>query len=157
MALERRLLGRDGEIYQAYIRGRTQSSIAAEHGITQPRVSRIIKQAVKEAPEETKAEQRQKIADLMDHWQSELAKLADREPIPAYSNGRPIVIKEGDREANEDDIVAQDHSGRMKAMELGVKMMESKRKMLGLDAPAQTENVNRVTYVIEGIDPRDLM
>ncbi len=37
-----RLEGRDGQVWAAYVDGRTQEAIATEHGITQQRVSQIL-------------------------------------------------------------------------------------------------------------------
>ena len=42
MAETERLDGRDGAIWSAYVGGATQEAIAAEHGITQQRVSQVL-------------------------------------------------------------------------------------------------------------------
>ncbi|SBT91390.1 hypothetical protein GA0115233_103022 [Streptomyces sp. DI166] len=42
MAETERLDGRDGAIWSAYVGGATQEAIAAEHGISQQRVSQVL-------------------------------------------------------------------------------------------------------------------
>jgi len=56
MADEDRLAGRNGAIWQAYVRGSCQDAIAARFGISQQRVSQVIKDVRDSIPEETKQE-----------------------------------------------------------------------------------------------------
>jgi DNA-binding transcriptional regulator LsrR (DeoR family) len=56
MADEDRLAGRNGAIWQAYVRGSSQDSIAAKFGISQQRVSQVIREVRDSIPEETKAQ-----------------------------------------------------------------------------------------------------
>jgi ABC-type uncharacterized transport system YnjBCD ATPase subunit len=51
-----RLDGRDGLVWRAYLMGHTQEQIAAEHGISQSRVSRIIVEIRAAIPETTKVD-----------------------------------------------------------------------------------------------------
>lgn len=44
MARPERLEGRDGQIWRAYILGRTQEAIAAEHGISRQRVGQVLEE-----------------------------------------------------------------------------------------------------------------
>src|SRR5688572_7411287 len=103
MTTNARLAGRNGEVWKAYIRGEVQVSIAERFELTPARVSQIIKADKASIPEEDKADLRQMAAELYTAWLLETAKLVDADPIPAYSNGRPIIGKDGQ--------VVEDHSG----------------------------------------------
>ncbi|WP_165985907.1 hypothetical protein [Streptomyces sp. YIM 98790] len=61
-----RLTARNGAIWQAYLAGRTQESIAAEHGLAQQRVSDIIARVRQSIPEEDLAEVRRVDVERLD-------------------------------------------------------------------------------------------
>ncbi len=149
-----RVSQRDRDIFECYIKHQTQATIAKKFGISQPVVSQAIKRVRESIPEETKEQQRERMASLMDRFVEELAVLAFSEPIPAYSNGRPIVIEDG--EGDEPDTIAEDHTSRIKAMTETRAMLESKRKMFGLDAPVKAEVDATVKFEVVGIDTKDL-
>jgi transcriptional regulator with XRE-family HTH domain len=147
MANTPRLEGRNGRVWQLTIRGWTQERIAEELGITQQRVCQIVATVRESLPADDKAKLRQDTAEIYDDWLAKLAELADGEPIPAYSNGRPIVAEycQGARgepacltcEGSDRHAVkyAEDHSTRVRAIEAGLRVSESKRKMFGVDEP----------------------
>jgi transcriptional regulator with XRE-family HTH domain len=72
-------------------RGMTQEALAEKYEISQQRVSQIIAQVRESIPPEDKDKVRQEHLELARTMRAELAKLVDMGPIPAYSNGRPIV------------------------------------------------------------------
>lgn len=122
-----RTADRDFDIWQRYTDGQTQEEIAAHHGLTQQAVSHILARMRDDIPvEERRARQRRQLAEL-DHMRQEALDLADRDPIPAYSNGKPILLDDG-------VSIAEDHSGRVRAMDLVVKLQEREAKALGTDA-----------------------
>lgn len=143
--MTRRLDGRNGRVWELTIRGWTQERIAEDLGIGQQRVSQIIASVRASLPKDDKDALRQTTAELYDDFLAKLAELADADPIPAYSNGRPIVAEwcKGESggcptcEGSDRHPVqyAEDHSGRVKAIEAAVKLSESKRRMLGIDEP----------------------
>lgn len=61
-----RLNGRNGQVWQAYLLGRTQESIAAEHGVSQQRIAQILKEVRKSIPEEDVAELRRVDLERLD-------------------------------------------------------------------------------------------
>lgn len=54
--MDERLHGRAGEVWQAYISGRTQDQIAVEHGVSQQRVSQIIAEVRDGIPDTDRAD-----------------------------------------------------------------------------------------------------
>jgi transcriptional regulator with XRE-family HTH domain len=130
-----RLDGRNGEIWKWYVRGLTQEALAEKYEISQARVSQIIAQVRESIPPEDKDKVRQEHLELARTMRAELARLVDMDPIPAYSNGRPIMIADDD--GNEKP--AEDHSGRLAAMDRLTKWIERESKLLGVDAPTKVE------------------
>lgn len=121
-----RTADRDYDIWQRYTDGQTQEQIADDYGLTQATVSRIIASVRDDVPiEERRARQRRQLADL-DHMRRQALELVDADPIPAFSQGRPIFMADG--------TAAEDHTGRVRAMDLVVKLQEREAKGLGLDA-----------------------
>lgn len=121
-----RTADRDFDIWQRYANGETQQAIADHYSLTQPAISMILARMRDDIPiEERRARQRRQLADL-DHMRKQALELADAAPIPAYSQGRPILMADGTQ--------AEDHTGRVRAMDLVLKLQEREAKGLGLDA-----------------------
>lgn len=144
-----RTADRDYDIWQRYTDGQTQDEIATHYGLSQQWVSTIISRMRDDIPiDERRARQRRQLADLDQLRQAALA-LVEADPIPAYSNGRPIELPDG--------TTAQDHTGRVRAMDMLLKVMERQAKALGLDAPARVSveaedlaaDIGRLLDVIE--------
>lgn len=127
-----RLAGRDGVIWKAYVSGATQEAIANEHGISRERVSQILTRIRESIPEDERAHLVRREADFLDQMRRVVLDLVDASPIPAYSNGKPILMEDG-------VTVAEDHSGRLAAWDRAVKAHERLSKLLGLDAPAKAD------------------
>lgn len=124
-----RTADRDYDIWQRYTNGQTQTEIAAAHGLAQSTVSDIIARMRDDIPiEERRARQRRQLADL-DHLRQAALDLVDAEPIPAYASGTPIEMPDGS--------TAQDHTGRVRAMDMVIKLMERESRALGTDAPTR--------------------
>lgn len=105
-----RTADRDFDIWQRYSDGQTQEEIAAHHRLTQQMISLIIARMRDDIPiEERRARQRRQLADL-DHLRQTALNLADTE------------------------IPTEDHAGRIRAMDLVVKLQEREAKALGTDA-----------------------
>jgi Mor family transcriptional regulator len=122
-----RTADRDWDIWLAYSDGQTQEQIATRYDLDQSTISRIIARMRDDIPiEERRARQRRQLADL-DHLRQAALALADADPIPAYSNGRPIILPDG-------ETIAEDHTSRVRAMDLVVKLQEREAKALGTDA-----------------------
>ena len=136
----RRTADRDYDIWHRYIDGQTQEQIAAHYGLDQSTISLIIARMRDDIPiEERRARQRRQLADI-DQMRQEALELVEAEPIPAYSQGRPILKADG--------TPAEDHTGRVRAMDLAVKLQEREAKALGLDA------ATRITVEAEQVGER---
>jgi len=129
--LARRLEGRNGSIYRAYILGTTQEELAELHGISQERVSQIVREVVASIPEEDLAERRKRSLDVLDVVGREMAAIMDAPAAQAYSNGRPMV--------NDDGSPILDYGSRMAAADRLVKITERQAKLLGLDAATKVD------------------
>jgi hypothetical protein len=125
------LTGRTGDIWRAYLSGETQEQIAKQHGIGQQRVSQILSAIRESIPETDRAHLVQRESEFLDQLRVEALRLVARDPIPAYSNGKPILMPDG--------TTAEDHSGRLAALDRAVRLHERLSKLLGLDAPAKAD------------------
>ena len=79
-----RLNGRNGQVWQAYLLGRTQESIAAEHGVSQQRIAQILKEVRKSIPDEDVVELRRvdlERLDTMTPTNLELARAGDKDAV----------------------------------------------------------------------------
>lgn len=126
-----RLDGRNGEIYRAYLMGKTQEAIAEQHGIDQTRVSQIIKATIASIPEEDLAERRKRVLDGLDMLSQVAAEVMEDGVAQAWSNGRPMT--------NEDGTPILDYGARLAAVDRLLKIGERQAKLLGLDAAQRVD------------------
>lgn len=126
-----RLAGRNGEIWRAYVNGLTQDAIADKFGISQQRVSQIVHDVRSSIPDRVRGEVVDRQVELLERLQGEAIELWEKPPIPAYSNGRPIL--------DEDGQAVEDHTYRMRALDAVLKIVDRHADMLGLKAPTKTE------------------
>ena len=139
---------RDLAIWEAACRREPSQKIAERYGITRQRVNQIVKTMGGQVTPEARSEMIARTAQLYDEWLWDTAQLVRADPIPAFSNGRAILLDDG--------TPALDHSGRLAAMQTGLKITESWRKMIGLDQPAKVEVDQQVRYILENVDDADL-
>lgn len=131
MPTPERLEGRNGSIWRAYLFGTTQEELAERHGISQERVSQIIKAVRASIPETDVSEARKRHLDVLDVLAKTAAEIMAAPLPPAYSNGRPI--------RDDDDNLVLDAGPRLAAMDRLVKISERVSKVLGLDAPVKAD------------------
>ena len=131
MSRPRRLEGRDGSIYRAFILGSTQEALAEQHGITQQRVSEIIKAVTASIPEEDIAERRKRLLDNLDVLGTVAAEIMESPLNPAYSNGRIMLDQEG--------RPILDAGPRLAALDRVIKIGERQAKILGLEAAQRVD------------------
>ena len=136
-----RLEGRNGAIWKAYVSGATQEAIAAEHGISQAQVSRVLSEVRESIPPTERATAVLRELDFVDQMRRAALDVFDLPPKPAYSNGRMMVDENG--------LPIPDHSARLAAFDRAMKAHERLSKLLGLDAAAKSE-------VSVTVDPDDI-
>lgn len=110
-----RLAGRNGAIWQAYIRGATQESIARKFKISQQRVSDVIKQVRDNLPEETKNEIVTREVELLYLTRESVVELMEQ----ARAGGEPKIL--------------------LDAVDRLVRIGERQARLLGLDAATKVE------------------
>lgn len=125
------LAGRNGDIWKAYMAGANQDAIATQYGITQGRVSQILTEVRATIPAPVREHLIQREQEFLDHLRLAALDLVDRPPIPAYSNGRPIVMPDGS--------IAEDHSGRLAALDRALRVHERLTRLLGLEASSKVD------------------
>jgi hypothetical protein len=126
----RRMEGRNGLIWrQCIIDGRTQESVAQEHGVTQQRISEIIAQVRATLPEQNRQEMVQDTLEVLAELHRtamDLVRMAGA-PVTAGKDGSVVY----DPETNE---VVRDYSLRLNALKGALSVSESMRRLVGLDA-----------------------
>ena len=135
---------RDYDIWQSHCRRETHQSIADRYTISRQRVDQIVKAMGGQVSPEARGDMIARTVQLYDEWLFETTKILAADPIPAFSNGRAILLDDG--------TPALDHSGRLAALQTGLKITESWRKMLGLDAATKVESDVAVRYEVVGVD-----
>lgn len=129
-----RLAGRNGLIWRDYCGGRTQAALAAEHGISQNRVSQIVAQVRDSIPEEDREEEvrrslemlRELRAGALEVWRMVAA------PVTAGKDGDLVL----DPVSGE---YVRDHGGRLRALEAALKVDQRIAQLLGLDAATKLD------------------
>jgi len=120
--------------------------IAARMGISQQRVSQIVTRMRARYPLADRAVKRHELSERLDELRVVAAEIVDRPLPPATSNGVVIIDPRN-------GSVVEDVSGRLTAVTVETKIIERQSKLLGLDAPAQVESAQQITYTIKGADP----
>lgn len=115
---------RDFEVWSRYVNGQTQQEIAEEFCLHQSTVSRIVARMAHDIPAgERRARQRRQLDDL-DHLRRVALDLVDAEPIPAHAGGDVITMPDGG--------LAEDHTGRIRALHAALRVQEREARALGL-------------------------
>lgn len=149
---------RNAAIWRAWCAGRSQYDIAAEHSISQARVSQIVREWREALPQETKQERALKEIAFLDELRSMAMEVAKGHgvPVTAGKDGE-IVYDPTHTDAEGKPLVVRDHAGRLAAMSLAQSTSKDIRKVLGLDAPTRTEISGGVRHELVGVDPEDLV
>ena len=139
-----RLEGRNGEIWQAYLSGWTQTRIAESHNLSQQHVSDIIREVRESIPEEDLADVRTTIVERLDTLIAEAHDVL-RSHHYVVSNAGKIVYDENGQPLRDD-------GPRLAAAKAIVGFDAERRKLLGLDSPTKLEHSGGVKYEITGLD-----
>lgn len=143
--------GRNGLIYRAVtIYQKTREAVAEEFGISRQRVDQIVDKVRKELPAHDLDEMRRETLELYQEMNRRTLEMIDLIPAPVF------VGKDGEIAKEEDGTVVRDYSGRMKAIELALKIAEQRRKLMGIDAAQKSEVSGAVKFEIVGVDTEDL-
>lgn len=129
--MTRRLEGRNGSIYRAYVLGATQEALAERYGLGQQHVSQIVREVTATLPEEDLAERRRRALEALDVMSQVAAEVVEAELPPAYSNGRPILDEQGRQ--------VLDIGPRLAGLDRFLKVADRQAKLLGLDAAAKVD------------------
>jgi DNA-binding CsgD family transcriptional regulator len=127
---ERRMEGRNGQIWREYVRGATQEALAEKYGIGQQRVSQILAAVREKIGTQERAELIAEEIDLFRTLRAEvLSEIWDAKgaPVTAGKDG-DIVL---DPETGE---VVRDVSAKIAALNQARALSERMHKLLGLEA-----------------------
>lgn len=163
--------GRNGEVWKRYSVHRwTQERIAEHFGITQGRVSQIIKEVSEGLTTIDKSALIQQSLDLLSHVQAEALEIAAMTPAPVVRGKDGTILYEPEVDENgepkidpmtgeviESNRIVRDYSGRLRALETAAKMDAEIAKRFGINAPERHEVQAKVNYSVEGLDPAELM
>ena len=146
-----RLTGRNGAIWREFISGRTQEFLAEKYGITDGRVSQIIKDVRAAVPPADRGEMLQESLELIREVRAKAMELVEMAGAPVAVGKDGTVLY--DPETGE---LVRDYSLRLKALDTAMKASDVEAKRLGLDSPTRIESSASVRYTLEGVDPTDL-
>jgi hypothetical protein len=139
---------RDVDIYEKRVRGATLAQLAAEYGIHESRVSQICVEIRRNLPDRAREELVKISFDQLESLRDEVLNLARMPgaPVTAGQHGDVLIDPESEE-------VVRDYSLRIKALQEAHRLILSKNKMLGLDAPTEVKTSGSVRYEIVGVDP----
>lgn len=140
---------RNEKIFEAWsIWSKTNRQIAEEFGISQQRVSQIIRKWRDDHPVVRDELASQSITMLNELRRRQFA-LAEQ-----IKAGAPVAVgKDGNKLYEDDGTAVRDYSGYLKAL-AEVRLTDAQiAKRMGLDAPDRLETTATVRYQVEGIEP----
>lgn len=146
------LEGRSGIVWKMYaVKRWTQERIARELGVSQQRVSQILKDVRAAIPAPDKAEMILKSIEAHHHVIAELHALAERNGAPVTAGKDGTIVLDPD-----DQSVVRDWSLHVNVYRALLVAEAELRKLMGLDAATKTESTATVRYVLEGVNTDDL-
>lgn len=139
------------DIYRRRMRGEKNAVLAAEYGLAENSISAIVTKVSRSMPEQDRSEILALAAEHLDDIRSKVLSLYDMVGAPVTAGQRGDVLI--DPESGE---VVRDHSLKVRAAELLLKIEQTVGRRYGLDAPTQAEVKASVQYEIVGVDPEAL-
>lgn len=139
-----RLAGRNGQIWQKYISGRTMESLADEYGLTKGRISQIVTEVRDSIPEEKRADIVKRQVDFLEKLQADVAELFYAPLPPAFDKNGSILY-------DDEGKVVRDATGRLNALAGVLKVMDRHARLLGTDA------ATKLDANVTGADPTGAM
>jgi hypothetical protein len=142
---------RNLDIYERRMRGEKIPVLAAEYGVNESRISQICTEVRRTLPDRSREELVKINHDQLEFLRDEVLRLAQMSgaPVTAGQHGDVLI----DPDTGE---TVRDYSLRVKALQEAHRLILSKNKMLGLDAPTEVKTSGSVRYEIVGVDPEAL-
>ena len=145
---------RDVDIYEKRVRGATLAQLAAEYGIHESRVSQICVEIRRNLPDRAREELVKISFDQLESLRDEVLNLARMPGAPVTAGQHGDILREPSIDGQGE--IVRDYSLRIKALQEAHRLILSKNKMLGLDAPTEVKTSGSVRYEIVGVDPEAL-
>jgi len=141
---EPRLVGRNGEIWRAYLDGATQEKIAQRYGIVQSRVSAIIAEVRASIPAPV-------IADIMRDEADRVAALYEMTMEIARAHHPVVSMQRG-------EVIPgiEDAGPKLAAINTALRIHERVARALGTDAAQKIDTTANVKYTYEGVNVSDV-
>lgn len=141
MAERENLMERNGKWWREYCSGRTLEYLAARDGVAVSTISTAIGKVRDSIPEVTREQEIQRSLEMLHELRAGAVEVYEMAPAPVFvgKDGTPAIDPETGQ-------LVRDHTGRLRALESAVKVDESIRKLLGLDA-AKAVDVNLTSEV----------
>ncbi len=155
---------RNAQIWTRRLEGHTETMIAAEFGLTQGRVSQLLKDLTAARGEPERETLRQLAADKLDAMERAALGVLRAKHVMIRGDGvvrRWVVDAETglpirDPETGEfAEIEVEDDAPVLAAIAHLLRVEERRARMFGYDAPAVVENRN-YDYTVNGLAPEDL-
>jgi len=146
-ASQTRLANRRAAEWADYCKGMTQAALSKKYKVTQTVISEDLRIYRESIPAQDKDQLRAQHLDLLAHLTGVAMELVEGRPVPVTAG------KDGDIVLDpETGKPVWDHSGRLAAYDRVLKAQDAVRKLVGLDAPTQTE----ISATVEHREPEIL-
>lgn len=146
------LEGRTGQVWRRVsVYNWSQERVAKEFGITQARVSQIVKKVREQLKPYVMEELVQNSMEFLADVHSRALQLADLPGAPMTAGAQGIVVIDP-----ETGQMVRDYSLRLKALATAMDVDREIRKMHGLNAPEKRAVTAEVRYEVVGVTDADL-
>jgi hypothetical protein len=132
--MSERLESRDWDWWELWISGRPQARIAEDAGVDQSTVSRALDRIRALIPEEDREDMVKRSLAMLTDLQAGALEIwrGTAAPLTAGKDGDYVLDPET-------GVHVRDHSGRLQALQAALKVNESVRRLLGLDAATKLD------------------
>jgi hypothetical protein len=143
--VEPRLLGRNGDIWRAYLDGASQEKIGQRYGISQQQVSRVIAEVRASIPAPV-------IADIMRDEADRVAALYEMTMEIARAKHPVVSLQRAEVVTLLDGTPLEDAGPKLAAINTALRIHERIAKALGTDAATKVDTTAAVKFTYEGVD-----
>lgn len=142
---------RNLDIYERRMRGERISDLAVEYSVSESRISQICTEIRRSLPDRSREELVRINHEQLEFLRDEVLRLVQKAGAPVTAGQHGDVLIDPDTGA-----IVRDYSLRINALKEAHRLILSKNKMLGLDAPSEVKTSGSVRYEIVGVDPEAL-